>query len=42
MGPERGTEPGGSPARGLWVAIALVLGAALVFFVLLLTSGAFG
>ncbi len=37
------TEPGaGTPMRGVWVALALVGGAALVLLLLVLTSGALG
>jgi hypothetical protein len=32
-------EPGGATVRGVWVAAALLLGAVLVFLVLVLTSG---
>lgn len=41
-GAPRDPEPGGTPARGLWVAIVLVVAAALVLLVLVLTSGALG
>jgi hypothetical protein len=34
--------PGSPPARGVWVALALVGGAVLVFAVLVLTSGVLG
>jgi hypothetical protein len=37
-----GPEPGGTPMRGVWVAVALLVGAALVFLVLVLTSGVLG
>jgi hypothetical protein len=33
-------DRGPTPMRGVWVAIAIVIGAALVFLVLALTSGA--
>ena len=35
----RGPEPETTPMRGVWVAVALLGGAALVFLVLVLTSG---
>jgi len=35
-------ESGPAPTRGLWVALALLGGAALVFAVLVLTSGVLG
>jgi hypothetical protein len=35
-------EPDGTPVRGVWVALALVGGAAIVFLVLVLTSGVLG
>ncbi len=36
------TGPEGTPVRGVWVALALLVGAALVFLVLVLTSGVLG
>jgi hypothetical protein len=36
------SDPGGTPVRGVLVAIALLVGAALVFLVLVLTSGVLG
>ena len=35
-------EPEATPARGVWVAVAILAGAALVFVVLAVTSGALG
>lgn len=35
-------EPGPTPMRGVWVAVAIIGGAALVVLVLALTSGAIG
>ena len=35
-------EAGPTPVRGLWVALALLGGAVLVFAVLVLTSGVLG
>ena len=40
--PKPEPEPGPTPMRGVWVAVAIIGGAALVFFVLALTSGALG
>ncbi len=35
-------DPDGTSVGGLWVALALLVGAAIVFLVLVLTSGVLG
>ncbi len=35
-------EPDGAPVSGVWVALVLLVGAVVVFLVLVLTSGVLG
>lgn len=42
MTPSRGPDDGPTRVRGTWIALAILVAAAVVFAVLIITSGALG